>query len=324
MKRVLITGATGIGGANLARRMLEDGHEVHLVVRPAHNPARIQGILDDVRLHLADLGDEAAVGSAVRRVRPEWIFHLAAYGAYSYQTDLGRMLRANIAGTAHLVQASLETGFEAFIHAGSSSEYGFKDHAPSEQEFLEPNSHYAVTKAAATLFCRQAAQRSGLCLTTLRLYSVYGPYEEPTRLIPTVIAHGLRGTLPPLVDPDVARDFVYIRDVEDAFLLAADGANQEPGAVYNLGTGVQTSIKEVVEVARKVMGVRAEPAWGTMPNRAWDSSIWVSDSRKIQARLNWKPRYSFEAGLREMVDRISQDGTLRAYYPALSPTALPQ
>jgi nucleoside-diphosphate-sugar epimerase len=234
------------------------------------------------------------------------------------------MLRTNINGTAHLVQACLETGFEAFLHAGSSSEYGFKDHAPSEQEILEPNSHYAVTKAAATLFCRQAAQRSGLRLTTLRLYSVYGPYEEATRLIPTVIAHGLRGTLPSLVDPSVARDFVYIRDVEEAFMRVAACTSAEPGAVYNLGTGVQTSIREVVEVARKVLGIPAEPAWGTMPNRTWDSAIWVSDSRKIQATLNWKPRYSFEAGFSEMVACFQQDAALRAYYAAHSPETLTQ
>src|SRR5262249_24369371 len=151
------------------------------------------------RLHEAPLEDPAAV---VRRVRPEWVFHLAAHGAYSSQTDVRQILQTNVLGTAALVEACLETGFEAFVDTGSSSEYGFTDHAPAEDEAPEPNSHYAVAKASATLFCRHTARSRHVHIPTLRLYSVYGPWEEPTRLIPTLLVRGLDGTLPPLVDPD--------------------------------------------------------------------------------------------------------------------------
>src|SRR5947207_10600420 len=255
MKRVVLTGASGFVGANLARRLLRDGHELHLFLRRNHHPWRIEAIQNDVQLHEADLSDEESLVRIVESIRPEWVFHLAAYGAYSTQTDLRRMVWTNILGRMNLVQACLKTGFEAFVNTGSSSEYGFKDHAPAETELLEPNSHYAVTKASATLFCRHTAISRAVPLVTLRLYSVYGPYEEPRRLMPTLVVRGLDGELPPLADPDIARDYVYVDDVSEAYCLSASRPGQAPGAVYNVGTGVQTSLREVVQAARRVLGI---------------------------------------------------------------------
>lgn len=296
MKRTLVTGATGFVGSNLARRLVRDGHEVHLLVRPQNNRWRIDDLSDSVRLHEAALEDGETITKIVRQIRPEWIFHLAAFGAYSSQTDLRQMVQTNITGTMNLVEPCLQTEFEAFVNTGSSSEYGFKDQAPVEDEMLEPNSHYAVTKAAATLFCRHTAQKFKVHLPTLRLYSVYGPYEEPSRLVPSLITHGLEGKLPPLVGSDVARDFVYVDDVCEAFLLAVTNTSDELGAIYNVGTGVQTSLRQVVEVARRAMSIEAEPQWGSMPQRQWDTSVWVADSRKIRRMLGWRPNYSFEQG----------------------------
>jgi nucleoside-diphosphate-sugar epimerase len=130
-------------------------------------------------MHTGDFADAEGLMRLVGTIRPEWIFHLAAHGAYATQTNLSQMVQTNIVGTINLVEACLRSGFEAFVNTGSSSEYGFKDDAPTETTWLEPNSHYAVTKAAATLFCRYTAQSHDVHLPTLRLYSVYGPYEEP-------------------------------------------------------------------------------------------------------------------------------------------------
>lgn len=302
MKRIILTGATGFVGANLCRRLLHDGHELHLLVRPNYLRWRIEDIRTDVHLHKINLCDEEYLRKVVDKIRPDWIFHLAAHGAYSSQTDLRQMVQTNILGTINLIEACLKTGFEAFVNTGSSSEYGFKDHAPSEIEWLEPNSYYAVTKASATLFCRYTAQNRRVLLPTLRLYSVYGPYEEPARLLPTLIRQGFTGELPPLVAPDIVRDYVYVEDVVDAYLLAATRPAQKPGAVYNVGTGVQTSLCEVVEVAWRVMNITAKPEWGTMPNRDWDTTVWVADNREIRAELGWQPHYTFEQGFRVMVD----------------------
>jgi dolichol-phosphate mannosyltransferase len=310
---VLVTGATGFVGANLARRLLRDGHEVHLLVHPGYTRWRLDGIRRRVALHEVDLAEASGVAALVHQVRPGWVFHLAAHGAYSWQTDLARMVQANIVGTVNLVQACLAEGFDAFVNTGSSSEYGFKRHAPTEQEWLEPNSHYAVTKASATLFCRHAAQRDRLRLCTLRLYSVFGPWEEPQRLMPTLVLHGLRGRLPRLVSPDVARDYVYVDDVVEAYLAAATVPDQEPGAVYNVCTGVQTSIAELVTLSRQVLGVKARPRWGSMPNRTWDTAVWVGDPARIGAALGWRPRYTVESGFRRLAGWLRRPGNLRRY-----------
>jgi len=314
MKRVIVTGGTGFVGANLARRLLQDGHEVHLLVRRGFAPWRIEAIHDDVCLHEVDLGDQESLDPVINKIRPDWIFHLATHGAYSSQSDLSQIVRTNILGTINLVEASLKTGFEAFVNTGSSSEYGFKDHAPSDKEWVEPNSYYAVGKASATLFCRYTAQSRAVRLPTLRLYSVYGPYEEPARLMPSLIVRGLRGELPPLVNPDIARDYVYIDDIIDAYLLAATRDGQEQGAVYNLGTGVQTSLGEAVAAARKLMNITTEPAWGAMPNRQWDTNVWVADNRKAIDDLGWRPDVTFERGLGRMLEWFRNNPTLLSFY----------
>lgn len=323
MKKVLITGAAGFVGAVLARRLVEEGQEVHLLLRPEGDPWRLAGI--DAPRHAVDLTDEKGVADTLERVRPEWVFHLAAHGAYSWQTDLRRIVETNLLGTMRLVRASLSLGFEAFVNAGSSSEYGFTDHPPRESEPLRPNSDYALSKAAASLFCCDLAVRHRAPLVTLRLYSAYGPYEEPSRLLPTLAVLGLEGKLPPLVSPKVARDFVFVEDVAAGFVLAAENAGREPGAVYNLGTGRQVTLREAVAVAQRTLGIEVEPEWQSMPDRAWDTKTWVADASKIRRELGWKPRVTFEEGFRRLVSWLEENPALRARYRErlLSATAPP-
>ena len=307
MKRVIVTGATGFVGANLARRLVRDGHEVHLLVRRGYHPWRINDVYSQVVLHETDLADKEALATVVSEIKPEWIFHLAVYGAYSWQKDLYQMVQTNISGTMNLVEACLQTGFESFVNTGTSSEYGYKDDSPCESAYLEPNSHYAVTKASATMFCRYTGQSRRVHTPTLRLYSVYGPFENPGRFIPTLVMEGLAGNLPPLVNPGVMHDFVFVEDVVDAYLLAADTTGQEFGAIYNVGTGIQTSLAEIVASARRIMGITVEPRWGSMPDRQWDTGSWVADSQKIREELGWRPKYTLEQGLRSVVEWFKSD-----------------
>lgn len=313
MKRVLLTGATGFVGANLCRRLLEEGHEVHCLVRNGFAVWRIEGIRQHLHLHEVDLEDETQLDSIISKLRPEWIFHLATHGAYSWQTDLGTMIRTNLLSTVSLIEACMKTGFEILVNTGSSSEYGYKDHAPAETEWIDPNSYYAVTKAAATLFCRYAAVSHGACIPTLRLYSVYGPYEDPGRLIPAIILHGLQGSLPPLADPDTARDYIYVRDVADAYLLLAERALGKGGEVYNLGSGTQTTLAEVVDLACDVFNLADEPHWGTMARRPWDTTSWTANIESIRA-LGWEPEVTFEQGFRQTVDWFRNHPELIGYY----------
>lgn len=315
-RRVLITGATGFIGANLARRMLRDGHDVHLLIRTECKTWRVDEIARDVRLHQVDLRDREAVGQSVKAVRPEWIFNLAAYGAYSDQQRTGEMIATNLTGCACLLDACVENGFDAFVQAGSSSEYGYKDHAPSEDESIQPNSAYAVTKAAATHYCQFVARKHNVNVIAFRLYSVYGPYEEPTRLIPTLIVHGLEGRLPPLVDPETARDFIYVEDAVQAMVQAASAPDVPRASIYNVCTGVQSKLAEVVAVFKRMMDLRVEPVWASMPQRSWDTSTWVGSGNAIARDLHWVPAFDFERGLAAAVDWFRQNPAWLRFYAA--------
>ena len=300
MKRVLVTGASGFVGSNLVRHLLTDGHETHLLLRPSHQSWRLKEIAGDVRVHEADLEDGEGVRRVVMSARPDWVFHLAAYGAYPSQTRFQRMVSTNLLGCAALVDACAETGVEIFLHTGSSSEYGYKDHAPSEDEVLEPNSHYAITKAAATHYCQCVARARDLNAVTVRLYSIYGPFEEPSRLIPTLIRHGLRGTLPPLASPRIARDFVYVDDAVNAMLQVAAAPSIQRGAIYNICTGVQSTLSDVVAIVRKLMSISGEPVWSSMADRSWDTNCWVGSPQKIEREIGWRAQTTLEEGLKTM------------------------
>jgi nucleoside-diphosphate-sugar epimerase len=327
MTRVLITGGQGFVGANLVRRMLRDGHEAHLLSRTADPGWRLADIAASIHWHRADLRDAAAVGEAVRLAAPQWVFHLAAYGAYSWQTEMRPILETNFLGTVNLVEACAAAKVQRFVHSGSSSEYGFKNYAPAESCWLEPNSYYAVAKASATQFCRYAAQSQGFPAVTLRLYSVFGPYEDPRRLMPSLMIHGLAGGYPPLAAPATARDYVFVDDVVDACCLAAAFPDHEPGAVYNVGTGRQTSLAEVVALTQRMFNICRPPVWGTFLSRAWDTATWQADISCITSKLGWQPRHSLAAGLRRFCDWFREEPSRLAWYrqqmSSLSSAALP-
>jgi UDP-glucose 4-epimerase len=297
MKRIVITGGTGFVGANLAQYVLREGHQVHLLVRPTYQPWRIEAIRTELTLHPVDLQDEEDLAKSLRKIRPDWVFHLAAHGAYSWETNLDQILQTNLIGTIHLLNACQKIGVETFIQTGTSSEYGFKKTAPDENERLEPDSDYAISKASATLYCQYQARKTGARIFTLRLYSVYGPYEDPRRFIPTLILHGMRNGYPPLANPSSAHDFVYVDDVCRAYLLAASAPNPKPGAIYNVGSGVQTTLLQATEVARRLMHIQGEPVWGSMSGRNWDTPYWLANTSKIQSEIGWIPQVPFEQGL---------------------------
>jgi nucleoside-diphosphate-sugar epimerase len=320
--RALVTGAAGFVGANLVRALLEQGHEVVAWHRPGGETWRLGPPLDQVELAEVDVTDPSALDSAVGEARPDWVFHLAAHGAYSWQRDAERIMQTNLVSTVRLLEACTKRSVEAFVHAGSSSEYGFKDHPASEDELPEPNSDYAVMKAAATLHCRSLAQRDDVHAVTLRLYSVYGPWEEPGRLMPTLVVKGLEGRLPPLVSPDTARDFVTTRDLSRAFLLAAERADLPRGSVLNIGSGTQTTLRDVVAVAREELGIEEEPHWGSEPPRSWDTTAWVSDPRRAVELLGWRAEDDLRAGFRRLVDWIRDHPELWQRYGVSSQAPL--
>jgi nucleoside-diphosphate-sugar epimerase len=311
---VALTGASGFVGANLLRTLLAQGCAVTALLRPGYRPWRLAGAADDVELLECDLTDRAALTELLQQRRISRVYHLATHGAYAAQTDAAAIIGSNLQATVALVDAAAAAGVELFVNSGSSSEYGLKPDAPAEDERLEPDSLYAVTKAAATHYCRMAARRTAMRIVTLRLYSVYGPYEEPTRLLPTLLLHAHAGRWPALVDPRIARDFVAVDDVCAAYLAVAGRPSSEPGAVYNIGSGRQTSLAELVALSAQLFAVTAEPQWGSMANRSWDTDVWVADARKAQAELGWQAQTPLRIGLSAMRDWLIADQQRMAYY----------
>ncbi|WP_217570751.1 NAD(P)-dependent oxidoreductase [Mesorhizobium sp. GbtcB19] len=314
MQRVVVTGGSGFVGAGLVRRLLSMDWQVDLLLRPAFTTWRVPAGQKRLSTHLVDLTDASSVGTLLQRLRPRYVFHLAAHGAYSWQTDSARIASTNLEATRTLALASLEAGIEAFVHTGSSLEYGRKRHAPFEDAPAEPEGAYAISKAAATAFCRDLARQSGVRIPTLRLYSVYGPWEEPRRLVPSLLLHALAGQWPPLANPDTARDFVWLEDVIDALIIAATRPLTDPGAIFNIGTGRQTTLRKIVDLVRGMTGCKAEPHWQSMPDRNWDTDVWQAETRRAAAELGWSAQTTLRTGMRKTMEWLREDRERLDFY----------
>jgi dolichol-phosphate mannosyltransferase len=191
-----------------------------------------------------------------------------------------------------------QTGFRAFVQAGSSSEYGFNCSAPAEDAATWPDSDYAVSKIGASSLLRLYARKHGVPAFTLRLYSLYGPFEDFSRLVPTLLLKAREGRWPPLVNPSISRDFVHVEDACRAFDAVVEHAPRlEPGGIFNIGSGVRTTLGDLVATVRDLFGVAAEPAWQSMPDRSWDHSGWYADPRRAAAELGWRATTSLRGGL---------------------------
>ena len=303
---VLITGASGFVGACAARALLRAGHAVHVLLRNPASAWRLAGV-PQLRVHRADLIDADDTRAVVQAVRPKVVLHLATHGAYERQADARAILQTNILGTHNLLEAAAAEGVRLFISTGSSSEYGFKTEPMCETDRLEPNSFYAVAKAAQTHLCGLFNRRTPLAAVVFRLFSVYGPWEEPTRLMPTLIRRARAGLPLEMVAPETARDFVYVEDVLRA-LTAFRVLVSLGGEVINLGSGCQTTLREVVATVLRITVSRSEVRWGAMQARHWDTDRWSADPGKAERLLGWKAEHTLPQGLRRMATWMSEIG----------------
>jgi nucleoside-diphosphate-sugar epimerase len=299
--KILVTGATGFVGSCLARRLCTLGHEVNVFTRSSSNLWRLADLMAKVENHQVDLRDHPAVEKTVRTIRPDIVFHLATYGGFTFQQETANILTSNLVGMVNLVKACEKIEFPIFVNTGSSSEYGIKDRPMREGDILEPVGDYGVAKAAATLFCRSEAVRKGLPMFTLRLFSPFGPWDDPKRLIPYVIKSLLAGEPPTLSSPHSVRDYIFIDDVVDCY-VSFIGRPVNSGEVFNIGSGRQYSIGEVVERLRKIIDNSVAPLWGVIADRRFEPSCWVADMAKTGRKLDWVPTVPLEEGLARTVN----------------------
>ncbi len=295
----LVTGATGFVGANLVRGLVAAGYRVAIIVRPTSNPWRLRGILGRLQHLVADLADPVATAHAVRRAKPTIIFHTATASTYGgMSADDRDMVRANLITTINLIEACAPLPYRCLVNTGSSSEYGPATKPMRETDLTEPRDGYAITKCAATHYASAAGRREKRPIVTLRLFTPFGPWDDPKRLMPTVICSALANRPLKLARPEIGRDFVYIDDVVTAYLAAIPRAKMLTGEIFNIGSGRQHTLADVARAVIAETKSKSKPIWGVTPASPQDNRFWQADIRKAKRFLKWQPKTSFQEGVR--------------------------
>jgi nucleoside-diphosphate-sugar epimerase/glycosyltransferase involved in cell wall biosynthesis len=293
---IVIFGAAGFIGANLFHTIYNIRKDVFAVTSKPYIPWRLHEI-DSSHILICNITNKNQINNLFEKYHFKTIFDLVAYGAYSKQEDVQLIYETNFIGLLYLLEVVSKFSIKAYIHAGSSSEYGLNAAAPSESDPLIPNSHYAVTKASAAQMIKFYGIIKEVPVVNLRYYSIYGPYEEPDRLIPMLIDKGLQADYPPLVQPDISRDFVYVDDAIYATLLSAIDIHKLNGISLNIASSSKTTISDVVSIIRDLFSIEKEPCWGQMQNRKWDLQQWYGNAELAKKLINWQNETTLKDGL---------------------------
>lgn len=309
-RRVLVTGATGIVGSALVRRLLEEGASVVALVRDWDPQSELirSGRIGRTTVVSGELENYAALERAVNEHEPDTVFHLGA------QTIVGTALRnplptfeANIRGTYHLLEACrVHAGLVGRVVVASSDKaYGEAEVLPyTEDTPLNGRHPYDVSKSCTDLLALTYAHTYGLPVSVARCGNIYGPGDlNWSRIVPGTIRAALAGQ--PVVlrsDGQMLRDYVYVEDVVDAYLCLAEQTPREGvrGEGFNFSPGAPLSVLDVV---RETLAVMGRPDLMPTPGAGARAEIQHQhlDSARARTRLGWAPNHSMRAGLEATV-----------------------
>jgi dolichol-phosphate mannosyltransferase len=293
---IAVIGASGFLGANVFRALVQAREDV-IGTTFSGNSWRLEGIPAQNTTHL-NLLDPISLNAFLARFEPLTIFDCSSFGAYSFENDWERIHATNYSTLIRTLETLSTRGITAYIHSGSSSEYGANATGPEESAILLPNSHYAVSKAAASMAVSYFGKHLGMPVANLRLYSIYGPYEDSSRLISVLCEKSLRGELPPFAAKKISRDFIHVDDVVEAFVDAASRMGDTTrGESFNIGTGHLTSLEGLALTAGKIFDISKEPEFDPGVGRAWDVEDWYANPAKAANLLGWRARIDLENGL---------------------------
>ena len=296
---ILILGASGFIGAKLFFNLSQCRDDVFGCSKNISTNWRFH-YYNWQNLERVDITSHREVSQILQRVQPKTIFNLSSYGGHAHQTDIGQIHQVNYIGTSNILESLRDIDFCAFVQAGSSSEYGLNSAGPKENDELAPNSVYAASKIGAYYLMKYYSQVFNFPAMHLRLYSIYGPWQERKTLMPVMISHCLENKWPPLVDSDASHDFVYVDDCAYAFVKAAIALYEKKGfgKAVNIATGTRTTTKDLVVKFKEIFNVTPIPIFGSMSNRERDLINWYGNPKLARKLLGWNYRTSLENGLR--------------------------
>jgi len=300
--KLLVTGGAGYIGSATAQLLLEAGHEV--VVVDNLSMGHPEAVPDGADFVEADLLDAPAVGDVFRTHKPEGVLHFAASSLiHESMRDPGKYFRNNVGGAVNLLEAMREAGTRAIVFSSTAATYGVPAEMPITEEMpTVPVNAYGESKLMVEKLLRWYGELHGVRWVALRYFNACGALDElgedhdpETHVIPLVLltALGKRETFTifgadyPTPDGTCVRDYIHIRDLARAHVLALD---EKATGAYNLGTRTGNSVKEVFEAAEKVVGRPIPHTIG--PRRPGDPPSLVADHARITRELGWQPECS--------------------------------
>lgn len=307
-KRVLLTGASGFIGSHLAEELVTCGASVRafLHYNSRGEEGNLKYVASEIRREIevvyGDLTDPDAVKKAIRGT--SHVFHLGALIAipYSYVHPFS-FVQTNINGTANILNACLEIGSERLVTTSTSEVYGTAVAVPMDENHrLHPQSPYAASKAAADHLAESYARSFRLPVVIVRPFNTFGPRQSTRAVIPTVIMQALRQGTVELGSITPTRDFNFVKDIAHGFAMAGDA--QVSGEVFNLGTGVEHSIAEVIRTVSTILGTEllvTERADRIRPAQSEVHRL-IADSSKAARHLGWSPQYTFQEALEQTIE----------------------
>lgn len=300
-KKVLITGANGFIGSHVVRKMVNELANVSIIVRDSSDLWRIEELKKDIDIHRIDLRDSVSVDNCVKQIKPDYIFHVGAYGVDARQKDYFTAANTNIIGTMNLLNPLKDVGCKKIINIGTCMEYGDKKEMIKENSHLEPDSIYGSTKASASIIAHQMAAENNIDIVTLRPFGVFGEKEGSHKFFPYIILSLLENKEVNLTPCEQYRDYCYIDNIVDGFVLAAQNETIK-NEIFNIGSGSIYNLKYYVDMIYQGMSINKKPNFGALSYRK--NEVWNQqpDTTKIKKLLKWEPKINLRDGIERTID----------------------
>ena len=297
--RALITGASGFIGSYLTRRLLSAGVPVAIVHRRDSDLWRLRDDLSGVVRIEGDLLDLEAIESSIAEFKPDTFFHLAWFGVNNKQRNDDSQLEKNLYSSLALVRLAGKLGCRNWIGAGSQAEYGPQNQSLTEASTTAPTTLYGATKLSVYFLASQMAKNMGLRFAWVRVFSTYGPQDNPDWMLPYVIRLLKQGATPALTPAAQRWDYLHVMDAAEAFYQIA--ITPQAQGLFNLGSGQSRPLKEIIEFIRDQIDPELPLGFGQVPYRPDQVMFLEANVAKLRKETNWIPRISLEEGLRETI-----------------------